>query len=345
MAAPLPAAALARLCRGLATLLDTGVSLTKALSLAAQKTGDGRVRGAVSEVRSRIKRGEPLPRAFGGTGAFPPLFVELMGVADKTGHAPETLKALADHYENTVRLKKAFLAQIAWPLFQLVAAVCVIGLVIYILGLIGDFDPLGLGLLGGSGAAVWFGSAGAVAGLVFGLWWAAKKTVAGRVLDPLLLGVPVLGPCLRNFALARFSWAYGLTQNAGMGVDESLASALSATGNAAYQRSHDDVWSRVRAGEEVSDALRPTGLFPEDYLQIFAVAEASGSVPETLDRISPDLEADARRSLSALAAAAGWGVWALVAGFIIWVIFRFVLRYVAMLNGLAGGDLDAIDNF
>ena len=76
----------------------------------------------------------------------------------------------------------------------------------------------------------------------------------------------------------------------------------------------DEVWSRVRAGEDLHEGLRATGLFPEDYLQIVAVAESSGSVPETLQRIAPDLEADARRSLSALAAALGWVVWALVAG-------------------------------
>ena len=343
MARPLPAAVLARQCRSLATLLDSGVTLLKALSVSAGKTGDARANAAVEDVRRDVKRGMELHealRARGGT--FPPLMVDLVAVADRTGAAPETLRGLADHFESMVRLRKAFLAQIAWPVFQLVAAVGVIGLVIYILGMIGDFDPLGLGLLGASGAAVWFGTAGAVAAAGASLWFVGRRTVAGRWLDPALLAVPVLGKCLRNFALARFSWAFSLTQNAGMPIDESLTASLSATGNRAFADAGGDVWSRVRAGEELTDGLRATDLFPEDYLQMLAVAEASGSVPETLERIGPDLEADARRSLSALAAAVGWVVWALVAAFIVWIIFQMVLRYVAILNGLAEGNLDVL---
>ncbi len=40
--------------------------------------------------------------------------------------------------------------------------------------------------------------------------------------------------CSRS-ALARFSWAFHLTQEAGIPVDQSLTSALNATGNAHFQ--------------------------------------------------------------------------------------------------------------
>ena len=341
----LPLATLARLCRNLATLLDSGVTLLKALSVAGKKSGDPKTARSVAAVADGVNRGEELHVAFDRAGgAFPRLFVELIQVAEGTGHLPEVLRALADHYENLLRLKKTFVAQIAWPATQLAIAVCVIGLLIWILGLIGDsnFDILGLGLKGNRGALIWFGTAAAIGVIGFVLFQLGSKSLRWRRLfDPVLLTIPVVGRCLRNFALARFSWAFALTQNAGMDFRPSLFASFNATENGAFAEAAPEVWARVSAGEELTDALRGTRLFPADYLEMLEVAEASGTVPEMLERIGPDLEADARRSLSALAAAVGWLVWALVAGFIIYVIFSVATIWIGMINAAGSGNLDA----
>ena len=343
----LPLAPLARLCRSLATLLDSGVTLLKALSVAGSKSGDPRVVRHLAAVSADVRNGRELHAALAATGgAFPRLFVDLVKIAEGTGHLPETLKALAGHYENLLRLKKAFVAQIAWPVAQLVIAVCVIGLLIWLLGIIGGggFDVLGLGLTGNRGAAIWFGGAAAIGAVGFAVYQLVKRSLRWRrVFDPVLLAIPVVGKCLMNFALARFSWAFALTQNAGMDVRNSLLASLSATENGAFAGAAEGVWQRISAGEELADSLRAACLFPEDYLQMVEVAEASGSVPEMLDRIGPDLEADARRSLSALAAAVGWGVWALVAGFIVFLIYSIATQYVGMITDAANGNFDRFD--
>jgi type IV pilus assembly protein PilC len=92
----------------------------------------------------------------------------------------------------------------------------------------------------------------------------------------------------------------------------------------------------------LSQALDESGLFPEEYLSLVQVAETSGTVPETLARLSPQFEEQARRSLAALAVMLGWLVWSIVAVFIIFIIFSFVMKYVGMINAAANGNLDDI---
>ncbi|MEM9702167.1 MAG: type II secretion system F family protein, partial [Planctomycetota bacterium] len=164
-----------------------------------------------------------------------------------------------------------------------------------------------------------------------------------RAADALLLKIPVVGQCLRNFALARFSWAFALTQNAGMDIRNSLHASFAATENGAFAAQAPQVWAEVEAGAELSESLRETGLFPQDYLSMVDVAEASGSVPEMLERIGPDLEADARRSLTALAGAVGWLVWGLVGLFIGYIVIRFFVMYAEIINGGARGDFEALE--
>ena len=79
---------------------------------------------------------------------------------------------------------------------------------------------------------------------------------------------------------------------------------------------------------------RPTGGVAG---RLGAPADAAGTVPETLDRLSPELEADARRSLAALVIAAGWLIWALVAAFIVFLIFSLAMFYVGMLDSALEG--------
>ena len=78
--------------------------------------------------------------------------------------------------------------------------------------------------------------------------------------------------------------------------------------------------------------LADSKLFPLEFEQMVQVAETSGTVPEMLQHLSPQFEESARRSLRGLAMAVGWGVWALVAGFIIFAIFSLAGFYINMLN-------------
>jgi type IV pilus assembly protein PilC len=142
---------------------------------------------------------------------------------------------------------------------------------------------------------------------------------------------------MRSFAIARFSWAFALTQQTGMPIRRCLSASFRATGNGAFTGAAPGVCDLVMRGEELSAALDSARLFPEDYLHLVQVAETSGTVPETLERLSPQFEDQARRSLQALAAALGWVTWVFVAGLIIFIVFSIFSRYVGMINDLSRG--------
>src|SRR5262245_36845455 len=155
--------------------------------------------------------------------------------------------------------------------------------------------------------------------------------------------IPVLGHCMRSFAIARFSWAFALTQQTGMPISRSLDLSFRATGNGAFVGASPLVNELVMNGEELGAALDQSRLFPDEYLSIVNVAETSGTVPEALARLGPQFEEQARRSLAALAIALGWLVWLAVAGFIVFLIFRFVMWYVGMIDAATRGNFEFLD--
>lgn len=326
-------------------MLESGIAVRQVFTLAGNKTSDTRARTALADVANRIAQGDDVSAALRMQGdTFPELMIDMIEMSESAGALPEVLTHLAEHYESTLQLRRAFAQQIAWPVFQLVSAILIIALLILILGAIGggpdgpNLRQLVFGLAGVHGAVIWltctFGGA-------FLLWISYQVAVrlfaAKRVLDPIWLRVPVLGTCLRSFAIARFSWAYYLTQQTGMTVDRSLTASLKATNNGAFLNAAPELIGRIHEGDDFSTAVAECGLFPEDYVHMVSVAETSGTVPEMLHRLSPQFEDQARRSLKALTSALSWLVWSLVATFIVFFIFRFFLWYVGMINDALRG--------
>lgn len=335
------AKALFPFCHAMSRMLEAGVDIRKALETSSRSSWDRRLVTSVQDVSQRVRSGFDLTAAFEKHSQhYPRLFIDLLTVGEQTGALPEILASLGDFYEARVKRVNEFRSAIAWPMIQLFAAIMIIGLLIYLLGIIGSSQPgteprdfLGLGLFGTSGALTWFGlSFGSLAGL-FTAWKVITRNLSGRrVLDPFLLGIPAVGSCLRKFAIARFAWCFSLTQGAGMSIKPSLTSSLNATANGAFISAAPMIWRDIHGGETLGDALRTTKLFPTEFLHFVDTAEETGTVPEAMQRMSHHFDEEAHRSLHWLTMLAARAVWAGVAVLIIFFIFRIAMVYIGMLD-------------
>jgi type IV pilus assembly protein PilC len=328
-------------CRSMSRMLTAGVEIRKALKTASSNSRDSRLTESVKAVAVQVNKGDDLTHAFRSQeGRYPPLFLDLLNVGELTGSVPEIFDALAEFYEASTKRMQEFRSQIAWPVMQLVAAVLIIGLLIFILGIIGESSPgqepndiLGLGLIGTSGAVKWFTMCFGSAGMVWvGYIFVTRSTAGREALHPFLMTLPGIGYCMRSFAIARFSWCFALTQQAGMSIQPSLEASMKATANGAFIASTDNVWMQVREGETLTDALKSTRLFPVEYLHMVDTAEQSGTVPETLHRMSHTFDEDAHRAMTWMTSILARVIWGMVAAFIIFIVIKFVMQYVAMLN-------------
>lgn len=330
---------LAHLCRSLGTSLQSGIELRRALQMCSKRS-IGKQKSVLMDLTDQVSSGYDLSSAIDlHAEYFPRLFSDVAQIGEHAGALPEALLALSEHYENNIRLKKEFLSQITMPLVQLAVAVLVIAGLIFLLGVIGSstgmtVDILGWGLIGPRGAMTWLGFWAMGITTIFVIWQLTTRSLAGkRIFHRFLMSVPVVGRCLQDFAIARFSWAFYLTQNAGMPIDDSLDASLRATSNGAFAAAANRMIRDINQGETLTETFENSGLFPIEFIQTVYVAENSGTVPEALHRLSPQFEENARRSLRTLAAVAGWAVWITVAGFIVFFIFTVIFWYIAQING------------
>lgn len=315
-------------------MLDTGVEVDRALELASGRSGGSRVREFAQSAKSIVKSGNPFHVAVERhKDRFPEVMLDMIVAGEESGHLPEVLKHLSQHFETLHSMKTKFLRSIAWPVMQFVAGTVIVAGLITLLGMLGSIDMLGLGLMGAADAMLFLGFIyGSIALLFFAYKVASKSLSSKAKVHEFLMRIPVVGKCLASFAIARFSWAFALTQQTGMTIDRSLELSLRASGNGVYQSLYDWLRQLIHDGEEFSAALARTEKFPPDFVEMVRVGENAGTVPEELMRLQPQFEEDAQRALQTLAQIMGFVVWFLVAAMILFIIFSVILTYVGMIN-------------
>src|SRR6478752_3479530 len=151
---------LADLCHRLAIEIDSGIDIRRTWQRETDITR-GRLRPFFAQIRDGVARGDALSDALTNGGVFPPLFLEMARVGEQTGTLGKVFTRLESHYRRQVRAERIFLGAIAWPMFEFVFAVVLIGGLVWILGAIAQrnngkpIDIIGFGLIGTRGLIIY----------------------------------------------------------------------------------------------------------------------------------------------------------------------------------------------
>ncbi|HLA84584.1 MAG TPA: type II secretion system F family protein [Thermoguttaceae bacterium] len=332
---------LAQLCRRLATSLSAGVDMRSVWKREASGSSRVALRRRFAVVRDAVAEGRAMADGFDDCGDFfPELFRQLARVGEETGSGAEVLRRLAEHYESQLKRRRIFLAAITWPLIQLIAALFVIGIVIWIMGMIGEgkTDILGFGLIGSRGLSMYLAilsGIGIVLLLVIRAFQRGMMWI--RSVQRVVLRLPAIGPPLETLALSRIAWVMNLTMNTGMDVRQALRLTLSSTNQARYLDQIPAIDEWIDQGGSIYEAFVHVGSYPPEFLDALHVGEESGSLAESMGRLSEQYEDRARMALAALMTVAGFLIWAMIAMLIIYFIFRIFSFYLSVLSSVGGG--------
>jgi len=336
---PLPA--LVAWCRTLHHSLGAGLSPVKVFKQQA-RSGPRALRGVAAEVAGRLQKGESLEDALTPhRDRFPPLFLELVAVGERTGRLEDAFRELEHYYESSLSVQRNFRAQLLYPAIQFVVAVFVIAGLIYVLGVLGESgkavttDPTGLGFTGTTGAILFLVTAFGLVGLVlFGIKLAAENVAWRARLEGLALWLPAWGPALLAFALQRFAVALRMCVEAGLSADKTVRYSFRATCNAAFTTRAERAVEVVKRGRELAQAVEASQApFPDDFRDMLRMGDETGNTAEIMERLADRYREEAERRLKRAAQLTAWGVYGLVALMIVLAIFKIAGLYLGAIGG------------
>jgi type IV pilus assembly protein PilC len=127
------------------------------------------------------------------------------------------------------------------------------------------------------------------------------KTPGGRkLIDRLLLKIPVLGPILQKIAVARFSRTLSTLLSSGVPILQSLDITARTAGNVIIEEAILSVRNGVERGESFVDPLKATEVFPHMVAQMVGIGEQTGALDSMLGKIADFYEQEVDAAIANL---------------------------------------------
>lgn len=300
--------------RQMYTIAKSGIPLLRGIKGLAASTHNVVLRTTMEDILKDLEGGRDLASSFARhPGVFPPLYVSVIRVGEETGTLEASFKRLAEYLQQDQDLHDRIKAATRYPLIVM----CVIGIAIAVLTMfvIPRFEPLfkslgdnipwpTLALMAVSSFArdYWYIVAGGIAGSALGMRQ-YLATPAGRMRwDELKLRLPVIGKLVQEGILGRITRSLSISLSAGMPVIQTLKVIAQSAGNQFMAARVDGMRDAVERGEPLSRAAASVGMFPPLVLQMLAVGEETGELPDLLDEVAGFYEREVDYALKNLSA-------------------------------------------
>jgi type II secretory pathway component PulF len=333
--------------RLLSSLLAAGVPLSRALVILQKEASSPASKAKWKEIHDLVVDGLSLANAMAKSPeTFPRVYVAMVEAGETGGFLDVVLAQIAEFQSREKEIKSKVLTAMLYPCILLVLAIGV--LIVLLTFFIPKFQnifnnmhsalPLITQIIIGAshlvrsyGLLVFAGIVGIA--MLLRTWFLSEK--GRRSWEGLILKVPLVGPLVAQFAMARFCRMLGTLIGAGVQLVQSLNVARRSIGNQilvdAVARSVERVQQGGRLGQSLSECKI---LFPGSVLEMISVAEESGRLDSELVRIATGTENDLDRNMKTAVAFAEPLLLFLIASFIGTIFIGMLLPVLSMSSNI-----------
>jgi type IV pilus assembly protein PilC len=300
--------------RQLATMVNSGMSLLRALYIIEEQTENDKLREIWIDVRKDIEAGLALSDALRKhPDTFNDLYVAMVEAGETGGILDNTLIRVADQLEKDAALRRQIKAAMIYPAmiggFAFVVLFALVAFLVPVFETI--FKDFGGELPAITKFTVWLSHMftqrfyvlfGGIAGVVwaFKTW---KRTESGQMQwDRLKLKFPMkIGDIVQKVALARFSRTFSGLIAAGVPMLEAIEITGKTAGNKVVEKAMYDVRESVKKGGSLT---APMMLVPEAFpvmvTQMIGVGEETGALETMMSKIADFYEEQVAAAVKAL---------------------------------------------
>jgi len=283
--------------RQLATMMKAGVPLLQSFDIVGRGNPNPSVNKLLNQVRTDVETGTSLSAAFRKHPLyFNALYCNLVEAGEAAGILEELLDRLATYMEKTEAIKNKVKSALMYPTAVIVVAfVVVVVIMIFVIPAFKEvFASFGADLpaptllviaISEFFVAYWWIVFGALGGGLYFFMQAWKRNLkVQRVMDRVLLKLPVFGTLVEKSTVARWTRTMSTMFAAGVPLVEALDSVGGASGNSLYADATTQIQREVATGTSLTMAMNNARIFPSMVLQMTAIGEESGSLDHMLGK-------------------------------------------------------------
>ncbi|MDH3373213.1 MAG: type II secretion system F family protein [Gammaproteobacteria bacterium] len=302
-------------CRQMHTITRTGLPLLRGLTGLMQTTHNQILKSALVEVIASLESGRELSKSLRAHPTiFSPLFVNLIEIGEATGTLDVAFQRLYEYLSMDQEVRDRVKSAIRYPVIVLIAIAVALSIITVfvipnfapIFRTLGDNIPLPTRIIMGvSNFAIdyWMVVIGAVVAVIVAASIYVKSEAGRMRWDRWKLSIPVTGIIVRNAALSRITRSLAVSLSAGLPINETLRTVSASIGNNWLGEKMSLLSKGIERGESLSSTGANSGLFTPLILQMIALGEETGALPELLEESSDFYKREVDYGLDNLSAA------------------------------------------
>jgi type IV pilus assembly protein PilC len=299
--------------RQLATMVNSGMTILRALYVLEAQTENELLQETIVKVRKDVEAGLPLSDSLERhPKIFSTLFVAMARAGETGGVLDAALMRVADQLESEESLRRQVKSAMAYPLVVISFSLCVLlALVTFLVPVfVGVFEQFGGDLPPITKFTV------ALSNIMTGYWWLMiiltavtvftfrkwKRSPRGRAQwDAFRLRVPFkIGDIVQKISLARWSRTLSALITAGVPLLQALEITGKTAGNTVVEKAMGDVIGSVKAGGTISAPLKNAPVFPGMVVHMLAVGEETGALDTMLSKVADFYEDEVEAAVKQL---------------------------------------------
>ena len=279
----------------LASLLTAGVALVQALEMIERKPPSHSYRQPLRAIIANIQAGASFADSLSSLGRWMPSFdLALIRAAEQSGRLAESMRLLADYYQQRAQFARSFMGQVAYPFFLVHVA-----LVIFPTQLLPRLVLEGQVLQFLQQKMMVFVPLYGVAFLLIFASQGRRGEAWRSFIERFIRPVPALGRAKHGMALARLAVALEALISAGVSIIDGWQLAADASGSPALRRAVLSWKPGIQAGETPGEMVSRSSAFPELFSNLYNTGEISGQLDDSLRRLHHYYEEESARLLRA----------------------------------------------
>jgi len=293
-----PPQSIAIFTRQFSVMIDAGLPLVQCLEILGNQQEHKVFKRTLIQVRQDVESGSNLADAMRKhPKVFNDLFTNMVAAGEAGGILDTILQRLAQYIEKSVKLNSQVKSAMIYPVGVISIAVIVVMIILW------KVIPVFASLFTSLGAELPMPTRVVIAlsNFVADFWWLIAIVSVGlvtfikkyhatykgkRVLDGLLLKMPVLGMLLRKIAVARFCRTLATLTSSGVPILDGLQITARTAGNSIIEDAIMATRKSVEEGKTISEPLGDTDVFPTMVVQMIAVGEQTGALDTMLSKIA-----------------------------------------------------------
>ena len=338
---------LTQLTRGLASLLEAGLTVEQSFNALIEQAENERTRQVLAALRGEVIAGNTVAKALASfPNVFPELYRTLVAAGEASGQLPRVLSRLSDYLEERAQLRSRLALALVYPAIVMVVALVVVGaLLVWVLPQVvqvfqhahQQLPVLTRALIAISGflQATWFAWIALFAFAFIALRVAMKRPRSRAAIHRFLWRAPLIGRVLRSLDAARLAATLSILVGSRVPILQSLDAGTGVMTLVPMREALTSAARGVREGMPLARALGATAAFPPVMVHLIASGEASGRLDESLDRAARQQQNDIAVRLAAFAALFEPAMIVFMGGAVLTIVLAILLP-IFQLNQLVG---------